>query len=195
MWATRRLGVEVGGVVVLRAIGQWGRGVEGEPMLAPTTSRWMSAAESAAATTKMQGWSSSMNRMRSSVSRHRSSRQRSNRRRHRSSRHGSSRHRSSRHRPFLLVAVVVGCRGCSSHFTMERWEQPCFWCGFPALEAWRCPCREASYCDVICQRRHWTCHRWVCDYYNTKQLLLHMLPPFLHCRVLSFIDFRKSQVA
>ena len=52
------------------------------------------------------------------------------------------------------------------HFPRGGRFGQCTYCGYGiALEHWKkCPCRRASYCDNICQKRDWKLHRLQCSH-------------------------------
>ena len=46
--------------------------------------------------------------------------------------------------------------------------QPCTYCGFGICARRMCPCRQAWYCDELCQRRDWQAHKRQCLWHRHR---------------------------
>ena len=76
----------------------------------------------------------------------------------------------------------------------EVYWQPCTYCGTGMYTKHRCPCRQAGYCDALCQRRDWQLHKRQCLWHRhrcaARLLISATLPRPLVAGVLRAADIQ-----
>ena len=92
--------------------------------------------------------------------------------------------------PSQRAALILKMPSCGDPArALRHARRKCDYCLLPSMSRRLCPCREARYCDTVCQGKAWKEHKPACRFHAAKTALQDRVPKPVAKHIMLFTEF------